>query len=470
MNKKIYLIQPTYRDAAGRLFTGKCLSYASLALPALSATIPPDWEKEFCLEYFDQIDYDTDASLIGISSMGYDLLHGMEIADAFRRRGKQVVFGGPQAQCSTSLLESRCDSVVFGSPGRKEMELILSDAAHARLAPQYHFGLDINFAFDYSIFLNKRLNFYPVLSSVGCKNKCEFCSTAAIYQGTYRLRSLNIVMQDIHQAIRHSDRIVFSDPNIFNNREYLLRLCERIITDGLSMRWGAQCTLDVGDDADVLCLLRRAGCRVLLIGLETLNQADMDRFGKRIAVADHRRRVRAIQDAGIHAGGYFMLGLDDDTPDSFNRMFDFIHETRIALPILNLLLPAPGTPTFERIRREGRSLIHSPEESLKNNASFATAINRCFYKPLKMTEAETEQNFLALYRRLTTWPEILRRSLVPDPSLFLLLLLLNREMRREYQAMTKRDRSRALRQFQELNLGETNQIPADQSSPSVLES
>ena len=40
--KKIYLIQPTYRDQDGNLLKGKRLYTVSLALPALKAAIPPD--------------------------------------------------------------------------------------------------------------------------------------------------------------------------------------------------------------------------------------------------------------------------------------------------------------------------------------------------------------------------------------------------------------------------------------------
>ena len=55
MKKKIYFIQPTYRDQAGSLLKGKKLYLVGLALPALSATIPDDWQKEFCYEYFDEV-------------------------------------------------------------------------------------------------------------------------------------------------------------------------------------------------------------------------------------------------------------------------------------------------------------------------------------------------------------------------------------------------------------------------------
>ena len=100
MTRKIYLIQPTYLDSNGRLLQGNSLFYSSLALPALSSAIPPDWQKEFCFEYFTNVNYETDAPVVGISSMGYDVLHGSEIAREFRRRGKQVLFGGHQVPFS----------------------------------------------------------------------------------------------------------------------------------------------------------------------------------------------------------------------------------------------------------------------------------------------------------------------------------------------------------------------------------
>ena len=56
-----------------RLLQGESLYIHSLAIPALMAAVPGDWEKEYCMEYFSSINYDSDASDVGISSMGYDI-------------------------------------------------------------------------------------------------------------------------------------------------------------------------------------------------------------------------------------------------------------------------------------------------------------------------------------------------------------------------------------------------------------
>ena len=137
MKKKIYYIQPTYRDQTGKLLKGKKLYILSLALPALSAITPTEWEKEFCYEYFDDVNFDTDASVIGISSMGYEIFRGIEIADEFRKRGKVVIFGGFQPQIIRSFVEKHCDSVVYGNPGKSDMSKILQDNESNQLEKDY---------------------------------------------------------------------------------------------------------------------------------------------------------------------------------------------------------------------------------------------------------------------------------------------------------------------------------------------
>jgi hypothetical protein len=435
--KKNYLIQPTYKGPLGKLHQGKRLIYASLALPALSAAVPSDWQKECCVEYFAGVDYGTDAAIIGISSMGYDILHGSEIAAEFKKRGKTVIFGGTQAHFSAKRLAGICDSIVHGNPDPQKMKEILDDASNGTLKPEYVCGLSTNFPFDYSVLADKPLRLIPVLTSVGCKEDCDFCCTAAVCSGRYRLRKLDVVVADIKSARDIGRNIVFADSNIFNNRDYLERLCARILDERLIIRWAAQCTADVGDAPELLQLLKRSGCFALLVGIETLDQRNMDSVHKRVNVSLHRQRVRSIRDAGIVVGGYFILGMDFDSAETFDELFRFIRHSRIALPILNILLPAFGTRIFHRLDGEGRMLVRSDDEFLKNTSRYAAPSSHCFYLPRRMTAPETEREFLKLYGRLTSWREIIRRSIQPDLFTTVMLFKMNVGMRGEYRSMVK---------------------------------
>ena len=440
MKKKIYLIQPTYRDQDGRLLKGERLYIVSLALPALSAAMPPDWQTECCYEYFDEVNFDTDASVVGISSMGYEIFRGIEIATEFRKRGKIVLFGGFQPHISREFIREHGDSVIHGNPGKKEMAVILGDIETGSLRAEYQAGIDLNFPFDYSVLDIDRLLFTPVLTSVGCRNSCDYCCIGSLYKGTYRLRNLRYVLEELGMLSRVTRRIAIVDTNIYNNRGYLRRLCEAMIDRGYRFIWGAQSTVDIGDDPETLVLLKKAGCRILYIGMETIEQANMDGVHKNYRVETYRRKIEAIHRAGIRIAAFFMYGLDSDTRETSATMSRFIIDHKIALPMLNIVVPTPGTPMYTKLKREGRVLMKDEQEFLKNNIAYNASFNLCFYEPKNMTPLEVEEGFIDLLGRLSGYGQIVRRSVSRDIPLTMFLLYSNWMFRKEYVELKRRRR------------------------------
>src|ERR1035441_7636999 len=257
LRKKLYLVQPTYRDCNGRLLKGTRLYTVSLALPALSAIVPPGWERQTCFEHFDDIDFDSDASVIAISCMGYEIFRGIEIADEFRKRGKTIIFGGFQARLSTTHLAPHCDAIVYGNPGISDLARILLDVENHSVHPVYECGVDLDYRLDYSILDPRRLVFTPVLLGVGCRNACDFCCVGSLYQGRYATRNLATVLDELTELSHTTSRLAVIDTNCYNDREYLRELCHGMIERKFHFFWGAQCTIDIGDDAETLALLRK---------------------------------------------------------------------------------------------------------------------------------------------------------------------------------------------------------------------
>ncbi len=130
MKKKIYIVQPSYRDRSGCLIkAGSNLFTNSLAVPAISAAMPADWEKEYCLEYFEDINLETNAPVVGITCLGYDLFRGRELAEQFRKRGKIVLFGGCASELWKDQIRTVAHTVVSGNPGRNDLAKILARGA-----------------------------------------------------------------------------------------------------------------------------------------------------------------------------------------------------------------------------------------------------------------------------------------------------------------------------------------------------
>lgn len=442
MRKSIYIVQPSYRDRAGRLMkAGGHLFTHSLAVSALCAAMPAEWEKRYCLEYFEDVDLDTEAPVVAITCLGYDLFRGRELAHEFRRRGKTVLFGGCASELWKDRIREVADTVVSGNPGKRDLARIMADVAGGRLAPEYLCETDLDYPFDYSVLarphVRGRITCLPALASAGCRNQCEFCCTAARYKGRHHLRSLEAVMADLRSLARLTDRFVFVDSNFYVDRAHVVELARRMTDERLRMLWTAESTIDIGDDPDTLALLRRAGCRGLLIGFETLTQDNLAHMQKPLVVARYREQIRNIQKAGIIVAGFFIFGFDHDDPSTVDEIFDFVRDLDVALAITNFLCPVPGTRFHERMRQDGRLLDTAENSYLQQTVVYSAPTHRCLFQPKRMTPREAELAFVDLLERLASWPAILRRCARLGPVLGPMALVMNLSTRRATRAVAR---------------------------------
>jgi radical SAM superfamily enzyme YgiQ (UPF0313 family) len=437
MRRKVYVVQPTYRSMDGKLLKGLPLFNFSYNLPILNAVIPSDWEKEFCLEYCDELDLASDASVVILTSTGYEIAHAVEIAEHFRARGSTVIFGAHMDGMSDRVMRQSCDSAFLGYPNHEQMATILEDAIGGRIKPEYDCGMNIDYPFDYSVLKGKKMWFIPMMASLGCKNSCSYCcSTSLTSAGYYRLRHVSHVMADLRAAAEFRRPLGFLDANLYNNRNYLIMLLEQMIEAKLKLRWGCHSTIDIADDREALSLLKKAGCRILFIGLETLDSQNMLQLTKPYDPGQYLKQVKAIREHGIMVGAHFMMGLDNDDPSSFEKLNQFYKESRVEVPYTHMFVPIPGTPLYKTIRSAGRLHNESYDNYSKDNAAaFSVPCSVAYFRPAKMTEEELEQNYLELNGRVLTLPKIFRRSLKKDFIESGLVLAMNLEARKKYKAM-----------------------------------
>jgi radical SAM superfamily enzyme YgiQ (UPF0313 family) len=109
-------------------------------------------------------------------------------------------------------------------------------------------------------------------------------------------------------------------------------------------------------------------------------------------VGRYLEAIRRIQDHGITVNGCFILGLDGTGPESFDRVFEFVRASGLYEVQITLLTPFPGTPLYERLRKEGRLL--------RENAWELCTLFDVNFRPSNMTVAELESGFRDLVTRL----------------------------------------------------------------------
>jgi len=402
---RVLLIAPTATDAAGRPITQRRIHLPGLTLPMLAAVTPEGCEVRLVHETVEPIPYGERWDIVGLTGMGSGIVRAWHIADRFRERGTTVVIGGIAATLvgpERSL--EHADAVVSGEAEETWPKLV-RDFEAGRLQTTYRAAtpppID-NLPVPRYDLLDRRLlgRWRPVQATRGCPHTCDFCSVTAFFGGTQRRRPVDQVVRDVRAAKRHGTRyIAFIDDNIGVDWDYCAALWEALIAE--KILWMSQCSLQVTEQPGLLGLARRSGCRLLSIGVESVNVESLASHRKAWnRPARYHDALTVIRGEGIEVSTEMMVGLEGDDASVFDRTFDFIMQNRIAVPRVFIVTPVPGTPLFERMRREGRLLT---EDFSRVNGG------EVIFRPRRLASDQLQAGYWKLYRRLMSLPAILRR-------------------------------------------------------------
>lgn len=188
-----------------------------------------------------------------------------------------------------------------------------------------------------------------VLSSRGCPYNCSYCFKGIVGR-TYRQRSAENIVAELRQIIAAYGvrSFYFVDDLFMINDRRLVALAQRILEEGLEIRW--QCLARVDKvNPEVLALMRQAGCRQIHYGIESGNQAIVDAIGKQITLEQVRQAVHWTREAGILSKGYFMLGLPGDTEETMEQTIRFASELDLDDAMFSLTTPFPGTRLWDEL-------------------------------------------------------------------------------------------------------------------------
>ncbi len=253
----------------------------------------------------------------------------------------------------------------------------------------------------------------PVMTSRGCPFNCTFCSVTPMFGRGYRYRSTESVLQEL--ALYRGRHVFFCDDNFTADRRRSLELLQGMIDRKINLRgFGAQVRVEVARDDELMALLRRTGCHIVYLGLESINEETLKVYNKRQSVEDIATAIGRFHAYGIRVHGMFVLGSDMDTVETIRETVDFALQLRIDTVQFLMLTPLPGTPLFAKLEQEGRLLTRDWELYDGHHAVF---------QPARMSAAELQEETVRAFQRFyshrhilqnfffTGWPSALYRGL-----------------------------------------------------------
>jgi len=334
---------------------------APLSLTTLAALTPPDVELTLVDESVDRVPLEAEADLVAISVITGCAPRAYALADHFRRRGIPVVLGGVHVTLLPGEAAEHADAVVIGMAERSWPRL-LEDFRRGALQRVY------GDPFPEGEMLSgvpsprrdlQRHSGYMLPNTVhatrGCRRVCDFCAVPAVWPH-YLRRPVAEVIRDIRQIPGRV--IAFNDVSLVDDVEYAKELFAAMIP--LKKIWGGLATTEVVKDAELLELMRRSGCRYLLLGFESVNQSVLQQIRKGFNKSDDYAQVMAmLHGCGISVQGCFVFGFDHDDPGVFAATVERVNALKVDIPRYSLYTPYPGTPLFARLRVEERILSYN---------------------------------------------------------------------------------------------------------------
>jgi radical SAM superfamily enzyme YgiQ (UPF0313 family) len=152
----------------------------------------------------------------------------------------------------------------------------------------------------------------------GCPYQCEFCSTRVMWKGFQRYKSADKVIAEIKECLKYNiHKFLFVDESwgIFKKRD--MEILQRIKKEQIDIRWMIQVRADtVYKNPDLMKLAGECGCRVALVGFESIDNETLLASNKRTDARYYYKVRKILNDAGIFIFGFFLIGLPNETDES----------------------------------------------------------------------------------------------------------------------------------------------------------
>jgi len=185
-----------------------------------------------------------------------------------------------------------------------------------------------------------------IVTSRGCPAGCMFCIKHVSYQYSVRLRSPKLLVEEMMRLKELGIHNIHMYADLFTvNRDQVMELCERMITEDIGIKWTCNSRVDYVDK-EMLQRMSAAGCWLISWGIESGNEQVLQRARKGTTPDKAKKALHWAKDAGIKNWGYFIIGLPGETEETIRETIDFSKSLPLDIALFHVAAPYPGTPFF----------------------------------------------------------------------------------------------------------------------------
>ncbi len=188
-----------------------------------------------------------------------------------------------------------------------------------------------------------------LFTSLGCPNRCTFCSIWPQYCGLYRQREVESVIDEL-KGLHEYPVVRFADANTLVNKDFLEKLFQRIQEENIKKLFIMDMRVDaVAENPELIELLAEGGLKVVISGFESFRNHELDKYNKSSDANLIAKAIDIFHKNGIMIRGNYVVP-PDYTEDDFKALRDYAGTHEVAYAGYTILTPMPGTALHREVK------------------------------------------------------------------------------------------------------------------------
>lgn len=360
-----------------------------------AAAMPKGVEIEMCDETIGmKTNFNSNADVVAVFMSTPDAYRAYEITNRFKELGKTTLLGGLHTFFFQEEAAENANALILGE-SEGLWETIFQDMELNTLQKIYKRNKPLDLAdlnpYPTSIIPVSKYNYtWSVVVSRGCPMHCDFCLVHQFFN-KFALRPIAHIVDEL-KALKMIgiEWVELHSDNLTQNKAYALELFEALAP--LNMKFYGETTILIAKDKDLLKAAQKAGVKALLFGIETPSEEALKEQGKSfVKPAQIKEYVKIVKSYGIQVVGDFLFGFDAHDTGIFEQTSRFIKDIGVDVAYPHLMIPFPGSETYNKLEAEGRILT---KDWSKYDGMHAV------FQPKKMSPKELEDGTWKVYQDL----------------------------------------------------------------------
>ncbi|MBQ7999828.1 MAG: radical SAM protein [Ruminococcus sp.] len=184
----------------------------------------------------------------------------------------------------------------------------------------------------------------------GCPFNCAYCSSSIFWQRTFRLKSINKIVEEIafFHRVHGFNRFLLNHDLFTANKKRVLEFCKALKDNNLNIKWICSARVDTLDE-ETICAMADSGLHEVFLGIETGSPRIQKAAHKNIKRDDVLRVTKLLVKHNIRAVSSFMYGFPDETEEDLEQTLQLaydVYKNGIGRLQFHLCAILPGTEYY----------------------------------------------------------------------------------------------------------------------------